>query len=338
MVILVNAILLFSLTLLILYVYFQKKKEKSLIAKEKMAQSKAQAIQEQLHRHRSNLDNLLTLLMEIHEFGMAAVGTASKNDLSLLIINSACRLMRSENGSLMLIDQQTNELSIVASVGIPEDVINTTRMKIGEGVAGRVAQTGKPLFVDNIETDIRFLKASNVRYPSKSFLSVPLRVKDKIIEGVFLPEQFKKARIPIHCYGGKGALSFRMYPHGIRDLIGGWSKGFATGAIQTSIPALIIVVAWIVGCVGVARHLIQTIFAGNTTLIILGAALYLCYVLQIYWMLFRIGRFRFHTALLFPIPLLFFIVVFARSMILIFFKKSVQWKGRSIDTTTRRPS
>jgi 4,4'-diaponeurosporenoate glycosyltransferase len=163
-------------------------------------------------------------------------------------------------------------------------------------------------------------------------------VKDKIIEGVFLPEQFKKARIPIHCYGGKGSLAFRMYPYGIKDLIGGWSKGFATGAIQTSIPILIIVVAWIVGCVGVPRYLIQTAFLGNTIAIIPWAALYLLFVLQIYWMLFRIGRFGFYTALLFPIPLLFFILVFARSMILIFLKKSVQWKGRSIDTTTRRSS
>jgi 4,4'-diaponeurosporenoate glycosyltransferase len=164
------------------------------------------------------------------------------------------------------------------------------------------------------------------------------QVKDKIIEGVFLPEQFKKARIPIHCYGGKGALSFRMYPNGIKDMIGGWSKGFATGAIQTAIPILIVCVAWVVGCVGVTRHLIQTAVAGSTPVMTLWTALYLCYALQIYWMLFRIGRFRFYTALLFPIPLLFFILVFARSTILIFLKKSVQWKGRSIDTTTRRPS
>jgi 4,4'-diaponeurosporenoate glycosyltransferase len=163
-------------------------------------------------------------------------------------------------------------------------------------------------------------------------------VKDKIIEGVFLPEQFKKAHIPIHCYGGKGSLSFRMYPYGIKDMIGGWSKGFATGAIQTSIPALIIVVAWIVGCVGVTRHLIQTAFLGDTTVIILWAVLYLLFVLQIYWMLFRIGRFGFYTAVLFPIPLLFFVLVFARSMILIFLKKSVQWKGRSIGTREGRGS
>jgi 4,4'-diaponeurosporenoate glycosyltransferase len=164
------------------------------------------------------------------------------------------------------------------------------------------------------------------------------QVKDKIIEGVFLPAHFKKAHIPIHCYGGKGSLSFRMYPYGIRDMISGWSKGFATGAMQTSIPALVTIVAWIVGCVGVTRHLVQTASAGNKTVIILWAAPYLCYVLQIYWMLFRIGRFRFYTALFFPIPLLFFMVVFARSIFLIFLKGTVLWKGRRIDTTTGRSS
>jgi 4,4'-diaponeurosporenoate glycosyltransferase len=77
---------------------------------------------------------------------------------------------------------------------------------------------------------------------------------------------------------------------------------------------------------------------GNPTAIIPWAVLYLCFALQIYWMLFRIGRFGFYTALFFPIPLLFFILVFARSMILIFLKRSVQWKGRSIDMSGGRGS
>ncbi|MDI6757690.1 MAG: HD domain-containing phosphohydrolase [Endomicrobiia bacterium] len=139
-----------------------------------------QKLQKQLNTQRADLDNLLALLMEIHEFGISASGSASKSDLSELIIKSACKLMRSENGSLMIIDPRTNELSITASVGLPDDVVTATKMKIGEGIAGRVAKTGKPLFVDNIETDIRFLKASNIRYPSKSFLSVPLKVKERV--------------------------------------------------------------------------------------------------------------------------------------------------------------
>lgn len=167
-------------SLLSVYVLF-KLQQKEFAKKEAISNSRIQKLQEQLHQHRADIDNLLALLMEIHEFGMVAADSKSKTELANLIIRSACKLMRSENGSLMLIDPQTNELTIIASVGLPEDVVATTRIKVGEGIAGRVAKTGKPLFVDNIETDIRFLKVSNVRYPTKSFLSVPLKIKEKVI-------------------------------------------------------------------------------------------------------------------------------------------------------------
>jgi len=48
-------------------------------------------------------------------------------------------------------------------------------------------------------------------------------------------------------------------------------------------------------------------------------------------MLRRIGNFSIITALFFPIPLLFFIFIFAYSFIKIFILRSVSWKGRKID-------
>ena len=55
-------------------------------------------------------------------------------------------------------------------------------MKIGEGIAGRVVSTGKYIFVENIETDVRFLRPNDEeRYTSKSFISVPLKIKSKVI-------------------------------------------------------------------------------------------------------------------------------------------------------------
>jgi hypothetical protein len=47
-------------------------------------------------------------------------------------------------------------------------------------------------------------------------------------------------------------------------------------------------------------------------------------------MLFRIGNFGFSTALLFQIPLLFFVIVFAYSILRIFLVGKVRWKGRDI--------
>jgi 4,4'-diaponeurosporenoate glycosyltransferase len=52
-------------------------------------------------------------------------------------------------------------------------------------------------------------------------------------------------------------------------------------------------------------------------------------------MAFRVGTFRFYTALLFPVSLLFFVVVFLRSVFLISIKRSVRWKGIAISLKDR---
>jgi len=56
------------------------------------------------------------------------------------------------------------------------------------------------------------------------------------------------------------------------------------------------------------------------------------YILQIQWMLLRIGNFGFTTALLFQIPLLFFVIVFVYSLLRIFLVRKVRWKGRDVKT------
>lgn len=134
-----------------------------------------------LQEYMADIDNLIVMLVGIHEFGMTATGIVSKEELTRLVIDSACKLMRSEKGSLMLLNHDTNELVIDASRGLSQEVIATTRVKYGEGIAGRVAQTGKSIYVENIETDVRFMRSNNLRYTSNSFISVPLRVKNRVI-------------------------------------------------------------------------------------------------------------------------------------------------------------
>jgi 4,4'-diaponeurosporenoate glycosyltransferase len=156
------------------------------------------------------------------------------------------------------------------------------------------------------------------------------QVKGEILEDLAYGSQVKKQRIGTYCFGGKNTVSFRMYSHGMRQLIAGWSKGFARGATKTSIPVLIMIVAWITGSIGTTRHLIQTALIPDLSQLMLWALLYFAYAIQIYWMLFRMGNFKFYTALLYPVPLLFFVVIFAYSLILTFLGKSVRWKGREI--------
>ena len=157
------------------------------------------------------------------------------------------------------------------------------------------------------------------------------KVKGEILEDVAFGSELQKKGVEIHCLGGKKTVSFRMYPNGIKELINGWSKGFAVGAFKTSLPVLLMIVAWISGSIGTTRSLIEAIAATNNVQMAIWGSLYLLFSAQIYWMLVRIGNFKFYTALIYPIPLTFFVLVFTYSFIRIFLRRSVIWKGREID-------
>jgi len=62
------------------------------------------------------------------------------------------------------------------------------------------------------------------------------------------------------------------------------------------------------------------------------AVFYSIYAAQFWWMLRRIGSFTPLTALLFPVPLVFFHATFWRSAHLVRRKKKVTWKGHTIRT------
>jgi 4,4'-diaponeurosporenoate glycosyltransferase len=157
------------------------------------------------------------------------------------------------------------------------------------------------------------------------------KVKGEILDDVAFGSELQKKGMEVHCMGGKGTISFRMYPNGIRELIDGWSKGFAMGAAKISTPLLILIVFWIAGSIGTTRSLIEAIIATNNVQIVISGGLYILYAAQIYWMLVRIGNFKFYTALFYAVHVAFFVVVFTYSFIRIFLVRSVKWKGREIN-------
>jgi 4,4'-diaponeurosporenoate glycosyltransferase len=158
------------------------------------------------------------------------------------------------------------------------------------------------------------------------------KARGDVLESLAIGREFLKANRKVHCYGGKETISFRMYPGGLRSLIEGFSKGFGTGASAMSVVSLLMIVGWVFGGVGVTRQLVQSAILGNMMDLLGWFMLDVLYIFQIYWMLFRIGNFGFSTALLFQIPLIFFVIVFAYSILRIFLVRKVRWKGRDVKT------
>jgi 4,4'-diaponeurosporenoate glycosyltransferase len=147
-------------------------------------------------------------------------------------------------------------------------------------------------------------------------------VKGRILETFWLAGHFRAAGIPVRSERGRSAFSFRMYPSGLRELIEGWTKGFASGAGQTPRRTLLVVVAWMTGLMLAP---IDWLVTGDW---LRWGAMYLLCAAQVAWISRLVGAFRWYTALLYPVPLIFFFVVFARSAMRS--GKAVSWKGREI--------
>jgi 4,4'-diaponeurosporenoate glycosyltransferase len=144
-------------------------------------------------------------------------------------------------------------------------------------------------------------------------------VKGKVLENFRLAEHFRSADVPVGSVIGKGLLSFRMYPGGLAELIEGWTKGFASGAGQTPRAVMLLISLWMGGLFLAMAAWAITPFA---------PWIHLAMTLQLAILLRQVGRFSWITALLYPVVLMFYLLVLMRSALKS--GKEVTWKGRTI--------
>lgn len=92
------------------------------------------------------------------------------------ILTSALDAVDSENGSLMLLDEDTGELVFVEVIGAARDKLLHYRLAKGLGVAGRVATSRKPQLVDDVGLEPAFspLVDSVTGMRTISLICVPL--------------------------------------------------------------------------------------------------------------------------------------------------------------------
>jgi len=93
---------------------------------------------------------------------------------------------------------------------------------------------------------------------------------------------------------------------------------------------------WVTACLLTVQFLIEAVFGridvGQPTV----ALLLLLFVVQWGTMLRQLGSFGWITAILYPVPLGAFVVVFVRSVYLTVVRREVRWRGRTIPVTTSR--
>jgi len=99
-----------------------------------------------------------------------------------LIVMVTAQAMNSKICSLLLLDEEKNELVIRATQSVSEAYINKPNIKLGEGIAGLVAKENRPIAALDVREDSRYINREIAKKENLcSLLSVPMCVKGKVI-------------------------------------------------------------------------------------------------------------------------------------------------------------
>lgn len=157
-------------------------------------------------------------------------------------------------------------------------------------------------------------------------------VRSEVLEHFQLANHLRKCGITRKCYLGRGHITMRMFPGGLRELVESWRKGCASGAGSVAPRALAWSSLWITGgMLALIGVLLGGLPEGSTEFRIVVAGVYLLYAWQC-WRAFRLaGSFSMFNALIFPVALLFYQSLFFASVIGRRSGIKTRWKNRDVD-------
>ncbi len=105
--------------------------------------------------NRGKLDDPVGIL---HEVAKALTSTVDLNEILDRIMKTIAELFQPANWSLLMVDEDTEELFFAIVVGDAGAKLKDVRLKQGEGIAGWVAKHQEPLITENAYKDPRFAK------------------------------------------------------------------------------------------------------------------------------------------------------------------------------------
>lgn len=123
----------------------------------------------QLEQRLRELDTLMTI-------GKRVTGQLDLAQVLAQVVQAAVEVTGAESGSLMLVEQSTNELYQVASTGEAQDAGASLRLPVADSLAGRVVQTQQPLVLAGDE-----LQKIKTSYLFRALAYVPLLLKNRVI-------------------------------------------------------------------------------------------------------------------------------------------------------------
>jgi len=129
------------------------------------------------HQARGDLDALLPLV-RVSETLLSEVEIERLYDLILSVVVEETG---ADMVSLMLLDESRQELCVEAARGLPRELVGVARVRVGERIAGRVAEKAEPLLLADRRTADPAIREAMQREELASALCVPLKLKGRVL-------------------------------------------------------------------------------------------------------------------------------------------------------------
>lgn len=117
----------------------------------------------------------------LHDIATQITASLDLKEVAQLVIEGVGKLIKSTGGSILLLNQKTNQLEPLSIFGraFPSE----EPLKLGEGIIGSIAQTGKGEIVNDVSSDPRFSQYLGL---VDSLICVPLKTKEQMSGVIFL--------------------------------------------------------------------------------------------------------------------------------------------------------
>ncbi|MEP6635466.1 MAG: diguanylate cyclase [Acidobacteriota bacterium] len=132
-------------------------------------------LQHEVNRLRGELEHRTRFAESLQNF-LERISATDPQQTYLAILKNSKELLLAERASLLVYDESTGDLTLKAGIGIPTEISAVGRIRLGEGISGRVLQAGKPLVVNNMATAGLSPAPVERKYKTDSFISYPIGI------------------------------------------------------------------------------------------------------------------------------------------------------------------
>ncbi|MEW6034662.1 MAG: ATP-binding protein, partial [Chloroflexota bacterium] len=121
----------------------------------------------------------------LHQVSQAVAGSLDLQAVSALALSAALKALDLDAGVIRYLDGQRQELVLLSHQGLSgelaREIEGVPRLRLGQSLAGRVAQSGNLTVMNDLPEDARALFPSAERAGFRTYVGVPLKAKDRVV-------------------------------------------------------------------------------------------------------------------------------------------------------------